>query len=283
MNKSVRKMIYRLSCIISVVIGLYLIADLIVSGTLNIKMIVVFVLTLLVFICGAADHKIGNELIKNQERELMLYNLYIQPMEELVKEIRASQHEFDNHINAVLNMHFTVDNYEELVEKQSAYIQNVRREGMNRYLHLLRISDKVLAGFLYSKIVNSPENVETDVIVKNWTLLSGISENALIEIIGIMVDNAYEACQNEGGHVKIMIDSKNDRVVFEILNSYKKISMEELEKFFESGYSTKIGETRKRGLGLGRAKNLIEKAKGEITVGQEEIDGVNYIHFTVIV
>lgn len=283
MNKSVRKVIYRLSCVISVIIGFYLVADFIVSGTLNINMIVVFVLTLLVFICGVVDHKIGNELIKSQEKELKLYQLYIQPMEELVKEIRASQHEFDNHINAILNMHFTVDNYDELVQKQSSYIQNVRRDGMNRYLQLLRISDKVLAGFLYSKIVNSPENVETDVVVKNWTLLSGIAENNLIEIIGILVDNAYEACQNKDSHVKIVIDSQNDRLIFEIMNSYKKVTMEELGKFFENGYSTKTSVTRKRGIGLVRAKHLIEKAKGEITVGQEEIEGENYIHFTVIV
>lgn len=283
MNKTLRKMIYRMSCILSVMIGVYLIADLIVSGTLNFNMIVVFVFTLLIFICGAVAHKMGNDLIKEQERELKLYQLYIHPMEELVKEIRASQHEFDNHINAILNMHFTVDNYEELIEKQSAYIQNVRREGMNRYLQLLRISDKVLAGFLYSKIVNSPEEVETDVIVKNWTLLTGISENGLIEIIGILVDNAYEACQNEGGRVKIVIDSQDDRLIFEILNSHKKVSMEELGRFFEEGYSTKENTSKRRGIGLVRAKQMIERAKGELTVGQEEVDGENYIHFTVIV
>ena len=283
MNNSVRKVMYRVFCIISLVIGLYVIIDFIIDCTWNTKMMIVFLLTFLAVIFSTIDHKISDHLIKQQERELKLYQLYIQPMEELVKEIRARQHEFDNHINAILNMHFTIDNYEELVERQSAYIHSVRRDGTNQYLQLLRISDKVLAGFLYSKIVNAPENIKTDVTVKNWTLLSGIAENNLIEIIGILVDNAYEACQNRSGEVRILIDSQEDRLFFEIFNSSEKKAMEEIGRFFENGYSTKESGMRKRGAGLARAKYLIEKAKGEITVGQEEIDGENYIHFTVIV
>ena len=119
MNRPNRKIIYRIFCLISLAIGVYLIADLKISGTLNIKMIIVFILLLTAIIWSTVDWKLTSNLIQNQEKELKLYQLYIQPMEELVKEIRARQHEFDNHINAILNMHLTVDNYEELVEKQS--------------------------------------------------------------------------------------------------------------------------------------------------------------------
>ena len=147
MNRPNRKIIYRIFCLISLVIGVYLIIDLKISGTLNLKMILVFILLLTAIIWSTVDWKLTSDLIQNQEKELKLYQLYIQPMEELVKEIRARQHEFDNHINAILNMHLTVDNYEELVEKQSDYIHEIRRDSASRYLSLLRISDKVLAGF----------------------------------------------------------------------------------------------------------------------------------------
>lgn len=283
MNRPNRKIIYRIFCLISLAIGVYLIADLKISGTLNIKMIIVFILLLTAIIWSTVDWKLTSDLIQNQEKELKLYQLYIQPMEELVKEIRARQHEFDNHINAILNMHLTVDNYEELVEKQSDYIHEIRRDSASRYLSLLRISDKVLAGFLYSKIVSSPENVETDVEVRNWEIISKVSEHSMIEIVGVLVDNAYEACAVNGGRVKIYLDSKDDHMILEILNQYRKLSFEEISRFFEYGYSTKEESTVQRGIGLSRVKSLIEKADGEITVGQEEVDGENYIHFTVVI
>jgi len=283
MNRPNRKIIYRIFCLISLAIGVYLIADLKISGTLNIKMIIVFILLLTAIIWSTVDWKLTSDLIQNQEKELKLYQLYIQPMEELVKEIRARQHEFDNHINAILNMHLTVDNYEELVEKQSDYIHEIRRDSASRYLSLLRISDKVLAGFLYSKIVSSPENVETDVEVRNWEIISKVSEHSMIEIVGVLVDNAYEACAVNGGRVKIYLDSKDDHMILEILNQYRKLSFEEISRFFEYGYSTKEESTVQRGIGLSRVKSLIEKADGEITVGQEDVDGENYIHFTVVI
>ena len=94
-------------------------------------------------------------------------------LEELVKEIRAKQHEFDNHLNAILNMHLTIDNYEELVAKQSEYItENAREDDSRKYLPLLKISDKILAGFIYSKIVRAPEYVQTDIRVWNKEIVS---------------------------------------------------------------------------------------------------------------
>ena len=211
MEKSRIKLLYRILCTISLVIGLYLVTDLMFSGTLNVKMIIVFILVMTGIIWGAADWKMSSDLIRNQEKELKMYRLYIQPLEELVKEIRARQHEFDNHINAILNMHLTVDNYEELVEKQSQYILEIRRDSASKFLPLLRISDKVLAGFLYSKIVSSPENADTDVEVRNWQILSRTSEHSLIEIVGVLVDNAYEAISETGGRVRIFLDSREDR------------------------------------------------------------------------
>ena len=283
MGKNRSKLLYRTLCTISLVIGLYLVTDLMFSGTLNVKMIIVFILVMTGIIWGAVDWKLSSDLIRNQEQELKMYRLYIQPLEELVKEIRARQHEFDNHINAILNMHLTVDNYEELVEKQSQYILEIRRDSASKFLPLLRISDKVLAGFLYSKIVSAPENVDTDAEVRNWQILSRTSEHSLIEIVGVLVDNAYEAASEAGGRVKIFLDSREDKAVFEILNEYRRLPFEELGRFFENGYTTKDSKTGSRGAGLARVRSLIQKADGEITVAQEMIEEKNYIHITVVV
>ena len=175
------------------------------SGTLNIRRAVIFLILVAGVMWGIVDRNLSNAIIRDQEKELKLYQLYIQPMEELVKEIRYRQHKYDNHMNEILSMHLTVDNYEELVKKQSTYIQQVRSDGMNRFLLLLRISDKVLAGFLYSKNVNAPENIIVDIEVKSHEIISGISEHSMIEIIGVLVDNAFEASSKEGGKAVICL------------------------------------------------------------------------------
>ena len=283
MNKTVRKFLYRVFCFISLAIAVYLVIDLKISRTLDFKMIIVFILLLVVIIWGTIDWKLSNDIIREQEKELKMYRHYIQPLEELVKEIRARQHEFDNHLNAVLNMHLTVDSYEELVRRQSEYVKEISREGVSQYLLLLKISDKVLAGFLYSKIVSSREGIETEIEVRSREIISRVSEHSLIEIVGVLVDNAYEACPEEGGRVRMILDSRQDHLIFQIFNQHEKISLEEIGHFFENGFTTKSKKRGDRGLGLYRAKMIAEKAGGEITVGQEEIGGENYIQFAVVI
>ncbi len=283
MSKLWKKILYRAFCILSLVIALYLIIDLKISGTLDSKMIIFFILLLIAVIWGAVERELNNDIIRSQEKELKMYELYIQPMEELVKEIRARQHEFDNHLNAIVNMHHTVDSYEELVKCQSKYIKETSRETGHQYLSLLRISDKVLAGFLYSKIVSSGSNIETEIEVRSKEIISAVSEHSLIEMVGVLVDNAYEACPKQGGKVRMILDSRQDHLVFQIYNRYPKLSLEEIGHFFENTYTTKMGKHGNRGVGLYRAKSIAQKAGGEITVGQEEIDGNNYIQFTVVI
>lgn len=283
MNKTVRKFLYRVFCFISLAIAVYLVIDLKISRTLDFNMIIVFILLLVVIIWGTIDWKLSNDIIREQEKELKMYRHYIQPLEELVKEIRARQHEFDNHLNAVLNMHLTVDSYEELVSRQSEYVKAISREGGSQYLPLLKISDKVLAGFLYSKIVSSREGIETEIEVRSREIISRVSEHSLIEIVGVLVDNAYEACPEEGGRVRMILDSRQDHLIFQIFNQHEKISLEEIGHFFENGFTTKSKKRGDRGLGLYRAKMIAEKAGGEITVGQEEIGGENYIQFAVVI
>ena len=283
MNKTVRKFLYRVFCFISLAIAVYLVIDLKISRTLDFKMIIVFILLLVVIIWGTIDWKLSNDIIREQEKELKMYQHYIQPLEELVKEIRARQHEFDNHLNAVLNMHLTVDSYEELVRRQSEYVKEISREGVSQYLPLLKISDKVLAGFLYSKIVSSREGIETEIEVRSREIISRVSEHSLIEIVGVLVDNAYEACPEEGGRVRMILDSRQDHLIFQIFNQHEKISLEEIGHLLENGFTTKSKKRGDRGLGLYRAKRIAEKAGGEITVGQEEIGGENYIQFAVVI
>ncbi len=279
----VRRFLYRIFCVLALLASVYLVVDFLISGTFEYRIFIMFLLMAVVVIWGFADWRKNYLLIQQKESELKLYQHYIQPLEELVKEIRAKQHEFDNHMNAILNMHLTVHNYEELVERQSAYITEVAKDDDSRkYLPLLRISDKVLAGFLYSKIVRAPSYVHTEMVVKNLEIISGISEHHLIEIVGTLVDNAYEACTKELNHVIMEIDSEGDRLVFLVKNQSDGIKMSHINRFFERGYSTKSNDG-KHGLGLYNAKMLTQKYKGDIFVSIDHIDAREYLCMKVVV
>ncbi|MGN1166392.1 MAG: sensor histidine kinase [Lachnospiraceae bacterium] len=279
----IRKFLYRIFCVLALLVSVYLIVDFLISGTFDYRVFLMFLLMVVVIIWGIADWRKSYLIMQKQETEIKLYQHYVQPLEELVKEIRIKQHEFDNHLNAILNMHLTVDNYEELVMRQSAYITEVIRDDDSRqYLPLLRISDKVLAGFLYSKIVRSPSFVKTEVEVKSLEIISGISEHHLIEIVGTLVDNAYEACTEEKNQVMMEVDSENDRLVFSIKNQIEDDRLSEIGRFFEKGYSTK-DDAGKHGLGLYKAKKLVRKYKGDIFVCTDKIEDTNYICMRVVV
>lgn len=279
----VRKFLYRIFCILALLASVYLVIDFLISGTFDYRIFLMFLLMVVVNIWGIADWRKNYLIIQKQESEIKLYQHYIQPLEGLVKEIRVKQHEFDNHMNAILNMHLTVDNYDELVARQSEYITEVIRDDDSRqYLPLLRISDKVLAGFLYSKIMRAPSYVKTEVEVKSLEIISGISEHHLIEIVGTLADNAYEACTEEKNHVVMELDSENDRLVFAIKNQIEDTRLKEIDRFFEKGFSTK-NDSEKHGLGLYNARMLIRKYKGDIFVSTDKIDNKCYICMRVVV
>ena len=238
----------------ALIIAVYLIVDLYLSHTLDIKVIILFGILLAVIFFGWWDWLANYSILKRQEEELKIYKLYIHPLEELTKDIRARQHEFDNHMNAVLNMHVTIDNYDELVAAQSAYCKEIYEAKGVSTPALLRISDKILAGFLYSKIQ-----------VLSQQIITSVSEHNLVEILGTLVDNAFEAATPQLPLVEMVLDSREDKLIFMIRNQVQGLTMGDISRFFQKGYTTK--DSREcRGLGLYQANMIAQQFGGEITV-----------------
>ena len=230
-----RKLFYRVFCVMALIIAVYLIVDLYLSHTLDIKVIILFGILLAVIFFGWWDWLANYSILKRQEEELKIYKLYIHPLEELTKDIRARQHEFDNHMNAVLNMHVTIDNYDELVAAQSAYCKEIYEAKGVSTPALLRISDKILAGFLYSKILGAPTYAKVEIQVLSQQIITSVSEHNLVEILGTLVD------QVQG------------------------LTMGDISRFFQKGYTTKDNREC-RGLGLYQANMIAQQFGGEITV-----------------
>ena len=215
-----------------------------------------------------------------QEKELQMYRLYVKPLEDFIKEIRAKQHEFDNHLNALLNMHLSITTYEELVEAQSEYIRTLVTNRDSSYLGLLKISNKVLAGFLYSKMISIPDYIQLELMVGSKEIFTNVPEMDLVEVIGTLIDNAVQACDENHSRIKIYVTSSDDRFIFIIKNQYEKVPITMLSRFFERGFTTKEG-SKNQGLGLYNVKKMMKRWNGDIYVENEEIESQNYISFHV--
>jgi len=275
-----RKFLYRIFCVIALLVTLYLLVDLYMSHTLDVKVMVLFGIIFSVILFGFLDWGQNYAALRRQEQELKIYKLYIKPMEELTKDIRARQHEFDNHMNAILSMHVTIDNYDELVQAQSAYGKNIYGDKSRSNPTLLRISDKILAGFLYSKIISAPSFIDIDIQVLNQEIVTSVSEHSLVEIIGTLTDNAFEAATPEHNRVEMVLDAKEDKLIFMIKNQVEHLTMGEISHFFEKGFTTK-GNREDRGLGLYQAYQIAKRHDGEITVELLEQGDVQEICFRV--
>lgn len=260
-----RKLFYRVFCVMELIIAVYLIVDLYLSHTLDIKVIILFGILLAVIFFGWWDWLANYSILKRQEEELKIYKLYIHPLEELTKDIRARQHEFDNHMNAVLNMHVTIDNYDELVAAQSAYCKEIYEAKGVSTPALLRISDKILAGFLYSKILGAPTYAKVEIQVLSQQIITSVSEHNLVEILGTLVDNAFEAATPQLPLVEMVLDSREDKLIFMIRNQVQGLTMGDISRFFQKGYTTKDNREC-RGLGLYQANMIAQQFGGEITV-----------------
>lgn len=260
-----RKLFYRVFCVMALIIAVYLIVDLYLSHTLDIKVIILFGILLAVIFFGWWDWLANYSILKRQEEELKIYKLYIHPLEELTKDIRARQHEFDNHMNAILNMHVTIDNYDELVAAQSAYCKDIYEAKGVSTPALLRISDKILAGFLYSKILGAPTYAKVEIQVLSQQIITSVSEHNLVEILGTLVDNAFEAATPQLPLVEMVLDSREDKLIFMIRNQVQGLTMGDISRFFQKGYTTKDNREC-RGLGLYQANMIAQQFGGEITV-----------------
>lgn len=259
------KFLYRIFCVAALIVSFYLLVDLYLSRTLNIKVVILFGIIFSVILLGFLDWGHNYAVLKKQEQELKIYKMYIRPMEELTKDIRARQHEFDNHMNAILNMHVTIKDYDELVEAQSVYCRSIYEDRSHCNPALLRISDKILAGFLYSKIISAPGYIDIDIQVLSQEIVTSVSEHALVEIIGTLTDNAFEAATPSKNRVEMVLDAREDKLIFMIKNQVELLTMGDISHFFEKGFSTKDNREG-RGLGLYQANKIARRHNGEITV-----------------
>ncbi len=214
--------------------------------------------------------------IKYQEKqaELEAYKTYSVAFSDLITQIRARQHEFDNHISALCNLHYICKDYDELVSEQSKYAKDVI--GNNRFHRLLVSGNPVIAGFLYGKLSSIQEQgIEVTYTFHISEFTSKIPVYLVVELIGNLLKNAVEAVKTQQVEKQIHLSCTENENEFclGVRNRSKKIPLDEMGRFFEKGYSSKGSG---RGLGLYNVKEICEKYGVDIVCDNTEVDDKNW-------
>lgn len=214
--------------------------------------------------------------------QIEMSKLYYDTFEELLNLVRERQHDMMNHINAIYGMIYTSDNYDELVQRQKQYCDHIVENNRETHL-LLSAGNPLLAGFLYTKKQEAEKlgiKVQCELRFDNKSLAN--KEYEIIEMIGIVLDNAIEALKtiiNTERKIYIKINSNEKNINILVANTSRFYKSEEIQQFFRKNYTNKgIG----RGIGLKKLKKMVECMSGEISVSNESYNTMNCLEFEII-
>ena len=148
---------------------------------------------------------------------------------------------------------------------------------------LLTAENPLMVGFLYQKLQEAEEkDIKLEYQISLGSGTAPIPEYEMVDIIGILVDNAVEELETKTGlakRVKVFVGIREEKVRISVSNVSDADGINRIGKFFKKDVSTKgIG----RGIGLFKLKNEVLKRSGEIRVSNEIYEEVNYLEIVVL-
>lgn len=212
---------------------------------------------------------------KEKEKESILYEKYTHSFETAINDMKIRQHTFDNQINAIKGINYIND---KTSMEQEEYCQSILYE--NKYNKLL-IADlqPIIKGFLYTKFIEMEEkDIQIEYHIESCFDNNRVKEKDIIEVLGILLDNAKEAVEKREEPRKVQVVLYGQpKLILQVSNNSPVIPNNELEKFCNYGYSNK---GKNRGVGLFRVKSIAEKYQADLVIENKEYDE-NYISFTL--
>lgn len=204
----------------------------------------------------------------SRKRDLLeTERIYISELEKVMDSIKASRHDFKNHLQ-VLGGLLDMRMYTELKD----YLKQLKVESKALDLSL-RIKSPILMVLFQSKwelahSMNIPLHFETD--LHDYSRIESFD---LVKIYANLLDNALEATQSYEGEepkqIRVLCKTEGSKYVFAVENTAL-LSPQEQKRFFQKGFTTKESAVASRGNGLSIVRQTVEKYQGEISVQYED-------------
>jgi len=217
---------------------------------------------------------------KNLQDELQATRIPKDKYKELLKTTRIQYHGLMNQVVAISAIQYAYKSHDKLIKTQNEYCGKILQE--NRYYKLLLIENEILAGFLYGKIqAIESESINIEYEIKGTFQQSVIPIHHLIEMLGILLDNAMQAIENNGINERRILFGlleQEQYYQFKISNKFPYTRYDEIETWFQLGKSTKGKE---HGIGLYRMRCLCDEHHCNIICRNIEIKEENWIEFAL--
>ena len=182
--------------------------------------------------------------------------------------LRAQAHEFSNRMHTVAGL-LELGEHDEALSFISR-VTAVREELAARLTE--RVREPAVAAVLLAKASFAAEH-GVELRVADDTALpphSGADPEALVTVVGNLVDNAVEALHGDPGWVQVRLSAAVDGVQVEVRDSGPGVAPELADEVFRNGFTTKIAESGgARGLGLALTRQACVTRGGWVDVRNE--------------
>jgi Signal transduction histidine kinase regulating citrate/malate metabolism len=198
---------------------------------------------------------------KMAEFQASLIEKYYAEVENMYRQVRGWRHDYSNHIQTLkaymlLNEHDKISEYLDMLDEDLRTVDTIIKTG-----------NIMVDAILNSKIslaVSKKITVNAKAVVPENLMIADID---LCVIIGNLLDNAIEACDNitDGEkHIRIFINVKNTQLYMIFTNSAPG------KKMFKNGNIFQSRKGENHGFGLMRIDKTIEKYGGFIDRNSED-------------
>lgn len=204
--------------------------------------------------------------ISERSKLLEVQDSLREPLDLLIEGVKASQHEYRNHLNTILGILETSDS-NAAVERIKNYLKDLKREEVFEE-SLIHIDRDVVRATLFMK--------NTEAAVKNIDFQikteSGLNQIKLLDyelsiVLNNLINNAFEAVYNHNEPDVIFemgFDEIEKRFYCLTKNDAEHLRANDLFKLSDKHYSTKLDE-KNHGFGLWNVKNIVKKNGGHLT------------------
>lgn len=203
-----------------------------------------------------------NDTIENQSLRIETLELDNEMLSKKDDSIRSFKHDFFNFVQA-LDGYSQNNDIDSIKEMNRSILGECEEINNIEILNPKAINNHGVYNILIKKYcLAKKENITMSFEILTDISKSKISNYHLCRILSILLDNAIEAakeCDEKIINVKFVKESKANRELIVIENSYKKLDID-LDKIFEKGFSTKVNSTD-HGLGLWNVRKILTKTK----------------------
>jgi two-component system sensor histidine kinase AgrC len=197
-----------------------------------------------------------NEILEIQNKYNLILNEYIE-------KLRASEHEYKNHLNVIYST-LQIGDYDEVSKIIKKYIEDIRYK--DTLTKLMTIDNIILRALIYSKICEAEKvDVKIKYSVNNSLKDIKISQSDMVIVLTNLLNNSIEAAKESANRlVELYIDedySTNGKHIITVKNTVKDMNELNISSMFSQGYSTKSSS---RGYGLYNVQKIVSTNKGNI-------------------